>query len=260
MKHSQTTKPVNLIKYGTIIQLGSHKIACGDCRDKELISRLLEGYCKISLVATDIPYGISVVESKSGFQKMSCNKPIANDQLQSDEEYAKFTVEWIEAIKQHLADYNSFYVFNSDKMVFALRDGLLQAGCKLSQLLIWVKTQSIVGRLDYCPQHELIVYAWFGKHKFKKSKDRSVIIYPKPQKSKLHPTMKPLGLMRRLILNSSDIGDIVYDGFLGSGSTLISCEQTKRICLGVELDPEYCQTIIDRFQKISNQPIKISNL
>lgn len=260
MKNLQTTKPVNLIKYGTIIQLGKHRITCGDARDKELVSKLLKGYNKVSLIASDVPYGVSLTESKSNFQKMSCTKAIANDHLQTDEEYIEFTKDWLETIKPYLADYNSLYIFNSDKMVWALREGLIQVGCKLSQLLIWVKTQSIVGRLDYSPQHELIIYGWYGKHKFKKSKDRSVIVYPKPQKSKLHPTMKPLGLMRRLILNSSDIGDVVYDGFLGSGSTLLSCEQTKRICVGVELDPEYCQVIIDRFQKISKEPVKIINI
>lgn len=260
MNKSQTKKSVNSIKYGTIIQLGKHKIACGDARDKKLVSRLLKGKAKISLVASDIPYGISLTESKANFQKMSCSKPIANDHLQSDEEYARFNTEWIQAVKPHLASYNSFYIFNSDRMVFALREALVKAGGKVSQLLIWVKSQAVIGRLDYCPQHELILYGWFGRHKFKKSKDKSVIMYPKPQKSKLHPTMKPLGLMRHLILNSSDIGDVVYDGFLGSGSTLLACEQTKRICFGVEIDPKYCQTIIDRFKKVSDQPVKITNV
>jgi DNA modification methylase len=76
-------------------------------------------------------------------------------------------------------------------------------------------------------------------------------VCPKPNKSPLHTTTKPLDLIRRLILNSTRIGDIVFDGFLGSGTTLLACEQTKRICIGVELDPEYCQTIIDRFEKLT---------
>jgi DNA modification methylase len=114
-----------------------------------------------------------------------------------------------------------------------------------------VKTQAIVGRLDYLPQHELIAYGWLGVHEFHKSKDKSVIVYPKPSKSILHPTMKPVGLLRQLILNSSKIGDTVYEPFAGSGSTLIACEQTRRKCVAVEMDPHYCEVIIRRFEKLA---------
>ena len=126
------------------------------------------------------------------------------------------------------------YIFNSDKMIFPLKQAMDQCGYKLSQLLVWVKTQAIVGRLDYLPQHELIAYGWLGKHRFRKSKDKSVLICPKPSKSKLHATMKPIALLRNLILNSTNTGDIVFDGFGGSGSTLIACEHVKRICFMVE--------------------------
>jgi DNA modification methylase len=145
----------------------------------------------------------------------------------------------------------SFYIFNSDKMLFALRDGMKDSEVKFTQLLIWIKNNVVVGRMNYLPQHELIAYGWYGSHEFYKAKDKSIIYYPKPNKSPLHPTMKPVGLLRNLILNSSKIGDYVYDPFGGSGSTLIACEQTKRKCLMVELDPDYCQVIIDRFKKVS---------
>ena len=105
--------------------------------------------------------------------------------------------------------------------------------------------------MDYLPQHELIAYGWFGTHSFERSKDKSVLMYPKPSKSLLHPTMKPIPLLRGLILNSTKLNGIVYDPFGGSGSTLIACEQTKRTCFMVELDPEYCQTIIDQFEKLT---------
>lgn len=97
--------------------------------------------------------------------------------------------------------------------------------------------------------HELIAYGWSGTHAFRKAKDKSILFCPKPSKSALHPTQKPVSLLRRLILNSTDLGDIVYDCFAGSGSTGIACEQTKRKCVMVEFDPEYCQTILDRFEK-----------
>ena len=243
-------KSSNSIKEGDVFRLGSHLLLCGDSRDKELVSKLV-GNRKIKSVIIDPPYGVAVTESKENFQPLLKNKIIANDHIQSDEEYEKFTCDWIEAIKPHLERKNNFYIFNADKMIFALRNGMLKSGLKFCQLLIWVKTHAVVGRMDYAPQHELIAYGWYGTHEFLKAKDKSVIVCPKPNKSPFHPSTKPLDLIRRLILNSTRIGDIVYDGFLGSGTTLLACEQTKRICIGVEQDIEYCQTIIDRFQKLT---------
>lgn len=229
--------------------LGRHRIACGDARDEELVRRLLKG-ANVALIATDPPYGVAMVESKAGFrQKLGKPKVIANDHEQNEEEYAAFTEGWLRPIKPFLAPKNAFYVFNADKMVFALREGIQKSGFRFSQLLVWVKTQAVIGRMDYLPQHELIAYGWHGRHKFLKAKDKSVLVHPKPSSSKLHPTMKPVGLMRRLILNSTRSGDIVYDPFLGSGSTLMASEDTGRRCFGIELDPEYCETVIARFEK-----------
>jgi len=241
-------KSKNSIKYGDSFRLGNHLLLCADSRNKDMVAKLI-GKHKIKAVIADVPFGVAVVESKENFKTLLKNKKILNDHIQTDEEYKKFTRDWIEAIIPHLERKNSFYIFNSDKMIFALREGMLEAGLKFGQLLIWVKTQAVVGRMDYTPQHELIAYAWYGVHEFLKSKDRSVLICPRPNKSPFHPTTKPISLIRRLILNSTRIGDVVFDGFLGSGTTILACEQTKRICIGVELDSEYCKTIIDRFEK-----------
>lgn len=238
------------IKTGDVFQLGDHRLLCGDAKDQELIKKLISDD-RISLILSDPPYGVSYVESKADLVKVKKNKKIANDHDQSDDEYRNFTSEWLGTVKPYLSKKNSFYIFNSDKMVFSLRDGVIDVGFRLTQLLIWIKNNVVVGRLHYLPQHELIAYGWFGSHEFYKAKDKSILIYPKPNKSPLHPTMKPVGLLRNLILNSSKIDDYVYDPFGGSGSTLIACEQTKRKCLTVEIDPEYCQVIIDRFQKVS---------
>ena len=160
-------------------------------------------------------------------------------------------------LKPYLARKNAMYVFNADKMVWSLRDGIVDAGFKLAQLLIWVKTQAVIGRLDYAPQHELIVYGWYGTHVFRRSSDKSVLVYPRPTKSKFHPSTKPVGLIRRLVLNSSEIGDKVYDGFLGSGTTLLACEDTKRICYAVEMDLEYCLTAIGRWERLTGKTAEI---
>ncbi len=238
------------MKSGQIYQLGQHRLACGDSSDPELIKRLV-GDDKIQIILLDPPYSVAVVESKQWLKAKDRHKTIVNDGYVSDETYQTFTENWLSAIKPHLAPKNSLYIFNSDKMMLPTIQALKSTGGKFAQLLIWAKTQAVVGRLDYLPQHELIIYGWYGTHKFHKSKDKSILVYPKPSSSKLHPTMKPVGLLRRLILNSSSVGDVVYDGFVGSGSVLLACEQTNRRCLAVELDPEYCQVVIDRWQNLT---------
>lgn len=243
----------NVIKHGDVFQLGDHILFCGDATGKSLVTSVLKDK-KINLILTDVPYGVDFVKSKKGFVKSSTNHAdIANDHIQSDESFREFTTKWINPIKEHLEERNSFYVFNSDKMMFPMREAFVSEGFKLSQLLVWVKTGAVIGRLDYLPQHELVAYGWYGKHEFIKSKDKSVLVSPKTQKNDLHPTMKPLSILRRLILNSSRINDLVYDPFGGSGSTLIACENTKRKCVMGELSPRYCQVIIDRWEKITNK-------
>jgi len=239
------------IKYGDKFKLGNHYLINGNCQDPEIVKKLF-GQEKIKLIILDPPYGIQVAEAKNSFRAGKTKyKDILNDGFQSDEDYKNFTVKYLEAIEPYLSTKNAAYIFNSDKMIFALREGMLVAGFKFSELLVWVKTHSVIGRMDYLPQHELIAYGWYGTHEFLKSKDKSVLVYPKPNKSKLHPTMKPIGLLRNLILNSSRVNDIVFDGFMGSGSTILAAEQTKRKCLGIELDPDYCQVAIDRFEKLT---------
>ncbi|MFA6514386.1 MAG: site-specific DNA-methyltransferase [Patescibacteria group bacterium] len=243
---------IQKIKRGDIIQLGEHRLLFGDSRDQEKIKELI-GNSKINLILSDPPYGIDYVASKSGFsQSLGKPKDIANDQLQSEDEYIKFTEDWLKVILPYLDRKNSIYIFNSDKMIFALRQAMKNIGIYFSQLLIWAKSNAVIGRLDYLPMHELIAYGWFGTHSFKKSKDKSILFCPKPSKSKLHPTIKPLSLLRRLILNSTNIGDVVYDGFGGSGSTLMAAEMIGRKCLMVETDEEYCQTIINRYYRLKN--------
>ena len=237
-----------LIKPGNVIKLGQHRLACGDCRDESLVKNLI-GDNKISLVVTDPPYGISYIENKSSFAKIRTDKIIENDNFKSEEEYKRFSNQWLSCLKTYLDSKNSLYIFQGDKMLFALKAALDEQNIKLAQLLIWVKSQSVIGRKDYMGCHELILYCWSGTHRFYKSKDSTLLYCPKPSKNLLHPTMKPVSLIRRLILNSSNIGDIVFDPFAGSGTTLLACEQTARRCLTIESDSDYCMTIITRYKK-----------
>ena len=246
------------MKTGDIVQLGSHRLACGDSSDGLLMQQLF-GQSKINMLLCDPPYGVSYVQSKVGIANLANTKNIANDDIEDEAGYQAFSFNWMSALKTHLATKNSLYIFNSDKMLIPTVLALKASGGKFTQLLIWAKTQAVIGRMDYLPQHELIIYGWYGTHTFHKSKDKSVLVYPKPTSSKLHPTMKPVGLLRRLILNSSSINDTVFDGFAGSGSTLMACEQTKRRCLAVEIDPDYCQVIVARWEKLSGQKGKVLN-
>jgi len=249
MKTSQEPKQKSLIKQGDIVQLGEHVLVCGSSTDTTLVQKVMRDI-KINLILTDPPYSVDYVASKAGFSDVKKKKHIKNDGYMTDEDYTQFSMSWLSPVLRHMTRKNSIYTFNSDKMIFALRDAMRRLKLKVSQMLIWVKDKPVIGRLDYLPQHELILYGWSGTHDFKKSKSKSVLFYPKPHRSKLHPTMKPVSLLRHLILNSSDTGDVVYDPFGGSGSTLIACEHTKRKCIMFELDPEYCQTIYDRYHKL----------
>ncbi|MCK9324782.1 MAG: site-specific DNA-methyltransferase [Bacteroidales bacterium] len=237
------------ITTGTILRLGEHILGCGDSTDSIFVAKVIDKL-KARQILTDPPYGVDYVAAKEGFSgKRGRHVDIANDHTQSDAEYRLFTRKWLEAAVPHLHSKNILYCFNADRMIFALRDGMIDTGFRLAQLLVWVKTQPIAGRLDHHPQHELIAFGWHGTHEHIRSADRSVLVYPKPARSTLHPTCKPVGLLRRLVLNGTRTGEIVYDPFLGSGSTLIACEETKRRCIGIELSPDYCRTICERFEK-----------
>ncbi|MDP2585466.1 MAG: DNA methyltransferase [Candidatus Levybacteria bacterium] len=258
MNNLQATSLLNSVKEGDIFTIGQHILGCGKAENKSLLEKMLQAR-KINLIVTDVPYGCDYVNGKQVFSQLVNQTSIVNDHLQSEQEYLQFTRDWLQAIKSHLSLPNSIYIFNTDKMAFAVKQALEAEGGKFSQLLIWAKNHNVIGRLDYNPQHELIVYGWIGKHEFYKSKDKSVLCYPKPNRSKLHPTMKPVPLLRHLILNSSWIGEVVWDGFGGSGSTMVAAEQTRRICVMTELSPVYCQTIINRMQRIFPE-IPISKL
>ncbi len=254
MNTSLEAQQSSSIKRGDVVRLGDHVLCCGDAATVDIAS-LHQG--TIDLILTDPPYAVDYAGSKRGIGKISVDKDIENDGLMNNSEYCKFTKDWLYPALSRLSAKNSIYVFNSDKMIFALDEAFDALGIKVAQLLVWIKDRAVIGRLDYLPQHELILYGWYGTHLFRRGKDKTVICVPKPAKNALHPTMKPVTLLRRLILNSSEIGDVVYDPFGGSGSTLIACEQTKRRCIMVEIDPEYCATIIARWTHLTGHDPEI---
>lgn len=240
------------IQQGSIWQLGEHILGCGDSTDKDFVEKVV-GERKIKCILTDPPYGVAYVEGKQGFNQIGreTNKVIAGDELQTEEKYTAFTKQYLDAIKDHLESYNACYIFNGDLMYPALRAGMKQAEFYYSQMIVWVKNTVVLGRKDYLPMHELIAYGWYGRHKMERSKAKSVLFHPKPSSSKIHPTMKPVGLLRKILPNSTKMGETIYDPFLGSGSTLIASEHMRRKCIGIELDPQYCASVIERWEKLT---------
>lgn len=238
--------------------MGVHRLAIGDSTDKDLVHKLMDGK-KARMICTDPPYGVDYVAGKKDFVKLgkADSVDIENDGFQTDDQYVAFTYDWMKAIAPHMDSYNSYYIFNSDLMYCALREGIIKAGFNYSQMIIWLKNTVVIGRKDYLPQHELIAYGWFKRHKFERSKGKSVIFHAKPAKSKLHPTMKPVGLLRKLIENSSKPREIVYEPFAGSGSTFIACEHLKRACYGVEMSTDYAKTIVARWEKLTGDKAKV---
>lgn len=248
------------VNKGDIFTIGNHIVGCGDSTDREFVSKVI-GKNKIRAIVTDPPYGVAYVENKKDFLKLGVKeeKKIAGDHIQSDSEYTDFTQKYLGAAVPYLEDYNACYIFNADLMYPSLRVGMTNSGFYYSQMLVWVKNQPVMSRKDYLSQYELIAYGWFGKHKMEKSKGKNIMYYPRPQKSKLHPTMKPVGLLRRIIPDNTVIGDTVYDPFLGSGSTAIACEHMGRKCIGIELDVKYVEIILQRLEKLTGEKAVESN-
>lgn len=237
---------------GDILKVGKHIIGCGDSLDREFVSKVI-GTNKIRAVITDPPYGVAYVENKKGLVKISTDetKAIVGDHLQSEEEYEEFTRKYLGVVVPYLTEYNAVYIFNADPMFPSLRSGMKSAGFYYSQMIIWLKNQPVMSRKDYLSLYELIAYGWFGKHKMERSKAKNVIYHPRPTRSRLHPTQKPVGLLRKIIPNSTKVGDFVYDPFLGSGSTAVACEHLGRKCIGIELDETYVEVTLKRLEKLT---------
>jgi len=240
------------IKLGEVYRVGEHIVGCGSSLDKDFVAQVIKSN-KIRAVVTDPPYGVAYVENKKGIADVAVSKEIKGDHLQSEYEYTEFSKKWIEAVVPHLDTYNTFHIFNADTMFLALRAGMLMSGLHFSQMLIWLKNQPVMGRMDYLPQQELIAYGWYGKHKRERSQSKSLIVHPRPSRSRLHPTQKPIGLLRKLIGNVTKKNEYVYDGFLGSGSTAIASEHLGRRCIGIELDSEYVEVCLVRLEKLTDK-------
>ena len=232
-------------KTGDIWTLGRHRVICGDATKLETYKTLLEN-TKVNLVVTDPPYNVNY-EGAAG--------KIKNDNMENDKFY-QFLFNSFVNMEQAMADDASIYVFHADTEGLNFRKAFQDAGFYLSGCCIWKKPSLVLGRSPYQWQHEPCLYGWKkkGKHKwYAGRKETSVWEFEKPKKNADHPTMKPIALLAYPIKNSSMTNSLVLDPFAGSGSTLIACEQTGRICYAIELDEKYCDVIVKRYiEQIGN--------
>lgn len=278
-------------KLGDLYKLGRHFLFCGDSTQKKDIGFLMQNE-KADLIITDPPYNVSYVG------KTADKLTIKNDCL-PEEDFYNFLLKTFENAFEFTKAGSCFYVYFASCEVVSFVNSLKNAGFKVSQHLVWVKNSITLGRQDYQWQHEPLLYGWkegvahkwFGKRSKRtvfdridfgdlKSKSKEfllkyieefnminefdeietdIIRNNKPLANKIHPTMKPIKLLAKNIINSSAANDIVLDLFGGSGSTLIACEQTGRRCFMMEYDPKYCDAIIRRWEEFTGEKAVLIN-
>ena len=227
-------------KAGDLWLLGDHRLFCGDSTKPETFDLLMNGR-KANLVVTDPPYNVNY-EGSAG--------KIKNDSMAEDQ-FEQFLLDAYLQMETAMADDASIYVFHSDSHGLAFRKAFDAAGFYLSGCCIWKKQSLVLGRSPYQWQHEPVLFGWKkkGKHQWYTGRKESTIWeFDKPKKNGDHPTMKPVALMSYPIMNSTMTGCLVLDPFGGSGSTLIACEQTGRVCYTVELDEKFCDVIVNRYR------------
>lgn len=227
---------------GEVYQLGPHRVLCGSATDAEAITRLLAGQ-RVDLYLTDPPYNVDYTGKTKDALK------IENDQM-GDDDFLSFLTDANMAVDPHLKAGAAFYIFHADSEGFNFRYAVRNTGWMLKQTLVWVKNSMVMGRQDYQWQHEPILYGWKegSAHAWYSDRKQTTILnFDRPTQSREHPTMKPLTILAYLVCNSSKAGDLVFDSFLGSGSTLVACEQKNRVCYGSELDPRYVDVIRKRY-------------
>jgi DNA modification methylase len=232
LKEPAITKP------GDLWLLGKHRLVCGDSTKKDVFDLLMDGK-QANLVVTDPPYNVNY-ESNAG--------KIKNDNM-TDSAFYDFLFASFQNMEASMANDASIYVFHADTEGLNFRKAFSEAGFYLSGTCIWKKQSLVLGRSPYQWRHEPIIFGWKkkGKHQWYADRKQTTIWeFDRPKSNPDHPTMKPVELLAYPILNSSMANCIVLDPFGGSGSTLIACEQTDRICFMVELDERYCDVIVRR--------------
>jgi len=265
-------------KLGEVWQLGKHRLMCGDSTSADDVYKLMNGQIA-DMVMTDPPYNVAI--------KNSQGMEIENDNL-DNEDFKEFLCKAFENLESALKEGGAFYIWYASRNHIPFETALNKAGLTVREQLIWNKSSFVFGRQDYHWKHEPCLYGWKegASHYFiddrtqstviegenidlkKLKKDemlrlleyifsdkvcKTVIDEDKVVVNSLHPTMKPIRLLARLIKNSCKQKELVLDLFGGSGSTLMACEQLDRVCYMMEFDPKYATVIIDRWEQFTGK-------
>lgn len=265
---------------GDIWMLGRHRLMCGDSTKEADVAKLMGGE-QADLLLTDPPYNVDYQGGTKDKMK------IANDNM-DDVAFVGFLTAAFNCAIQAMRPGAVFYVWHADSKGFEFRTALKEVGLTLRETLIWVKNALVLGRQDYQWRHEPCLYGWKdgAAHYFVNDRSQSTVIEDagvdyrklkkdellklvlqltdvsipntviyedKPTKNDIHPTMKPVKLMARLIRNSTRPKELVLDLFGGSGSTMIAAEQIDRRCFMMEFDPKYCDAILARWEKLTGE-------
>lgn len=250
MEDEQTDiKATKRVSEGEIWALGEHRLMCGDSTKADDILKLVGKEEAIDLYLTDPPYNVSY----EGKTKDALT--IQNDSM-SDLQFSGFLSSAFKAADPVLKKGGAYYIWHADTEGYNFRHAVMEAGWMLKQCLIWVKNAPVIGRQDYQWKHEPCLYGWKpgDSHKwYHDRKQTTVLEFNKPLRNGEHPTMKPVGLFAYLIQNSTKRGDSVLDSFGGSGASIVACEQLGRKCYMMELDPHYCDVIINRWETLTGR-------
>jgi DNA modification methylase len=231
------------IVLGDLFEIGPHRLLCGDSTDSDQVAKLMNGDFA-DICHTDPPYNINY---EGGSKK---REKIANDKL---DDFPKFLYDVYTTIATALKKGGSIYVWHASSETHNFIQQFLDAGFLFKSYIVWNKNNSTFGRSDYHWKHEPCIYGWLdgASHKWYGDRKQTTIWdIDRPSRSEEHPTMKPIALCSKPLENSSKQGDIVLDVFLGSGSTMVASHQLNRKCYGMELDPKYCQVIVNRMRKL----------
>lgn len=239
-------------KLGDIYKLGNHRLMCGDSTSLEDVAKLM-GEEKADMLLTDPPYNVAY-EGKTE-DKLT----IKNDKM-SDGNFRDFLVNAFKAADSVMKPGAVFYIWHADSEGYNFRGACFDAGWKVRQCIIWNKNSMVLGRQDYQWKHEPCLYGWKDGASHLWASDRkqtTVIDFNRPTKADIHPTMKPVGLFDYQIKNNTKQGDIVLDLFNGSGTTIMACEQNKRVARCMELDPRYVDAAIKRWEDFTGQKAEL---
>jgi site-specific DNA-methyltransferase (adenine-specific) len=246
-------------KPGDVWLLGKHRVMCGDSTDVLAVERLMGGG-KADLLLTDPPYNVALGMDETPEEAKKRNRrtdglTIQNDKM-SDDDFRQFLRDVYSAADVAMNPGAVFYIWHADSEGYNFRGAARDVGWQVRQCLIWKKSSLVMGRQDYQWKHEPCLYGWKEGAGHFWGSDRSqttVLEFDKPSRNGEHPTMKPVELFQYQLENSTKRSGVVLDLFGGSGTTAIAAEQTGRQARLMELDPRYCDVIVNRWQQFTGK-------